>query len=297
MKHKLEVSPKRDFMFKALFSKNDNVDLLENLLTSILGKKVNIKSVLREARIGELTKDAKYGTLDIHARLETGEDVDIEMQMGEQKSLLNRATFYASALTVNNFKKKQAYSEITPKIIIFILNYIEFEYDDVINESFMCLKNHKEKEISDLYKYYIVELPKVKNLDDTKSKELRRWIAFFNQDKKEMNKLGRSRIIEKAQEEYEYLTGDEEIQRLEWLKLKGEIEYNTMKLDAITKGREEGLQKGIKEGRKEGIKEGIEKGKKENNLIVAKNMLKNGIKLEIIMDCTKLSQKEIEELK
>ena len=152
MKNNLKVSPKRDFMFRALFSKKDNVDLLEDLTASIIGRKVKIKSVLREVRIGEVREDSKYGTLDIKAKLETGEDVDIEMQMKEQESLLNRAIFYASALTLDDFKKKQAYSEITPKIVIFILNYIEFEYDEVVNESFMCLKNHKEKEISDLYK-------------------------------------------------------------------------------------------------------------------------------------------------
>ena len=191
MKNNLNVSPKRDFMFRALFSKSDNVDLLEDLTSSIIGKKVKIKSVLREARIGEVKEDSKYGTLDIKAKLETGEAVDIEMQMKEQESLINRAIFYASALTLDDFKNKQAYSEITPKIVIFILNYIEFEYDDVVNESFLCLKNHREKEISDLYKYYIVELPKVKNLNDEKYNNLKRWIAFFNQDKKEMENLGR----------------------------------------------------------------------------------------------------------
>ena len=122
MKESLKVSPKRDFMFRALFSKEDNVDLLEDLTSSILGRKVKIKSVLREARIGEVREDSKYGTLDIKAKLETGEDVDIEMQMKEQESLLNRAIFYASALTLDNFKRKQAYSEITPKIVIFLLN-------------------------------------------------------------------------------------------------------------------------------------------------------------------------------
>ena len=277
MKNNLKVSPKRDFMFRALFSKNDNVDLLEDLISSIIGRKVKIMSVLREARIGEVKEDSKYGTLDIKAKLETGEDIDIEMQMKEQESLLNRAIFYASALTLDNFKKKQAYSEITPKIVIFILNYIEFEYYEVINESCLCLKNHRDKEISGLYKFYIVELPKVKNLDDVKYVQLKRWIAFLNQDEKEMKKLGRSKVIEKAQSAFEYLTGDEEIQRLEWLKLKGELEYNTMKLSATRKGREEGL--------------------KEGNIIVAKKMLRNGIKMEIIMDCTNLSKKEIEELR
>lgn len=297
MKESLKVSPKRDFMFRALFSKNDNVDLLEDLISSIIGRKVKIKNVLREARIGEVKEESKYGTLDIKAKLETGEDVDIEMQMKEQECLLNRAIFYASALTLDNFKKKQAYSEILPKIVIFILNYIEFEYDEVVNESFMCLKKHREEEISDLYKYYIVELPKVKNLNDVKYNNLKRWIAFFNQDKKEMEKLGRTKVMEKAQSAFEYLTGDEEIQRLEWLKLKGELEYNTMKLSATRKGMEEGLKQGIEKGIKKGIREGRKEGRKENNIMVAKNMLKNGIKIEIIMDCTKLSKKEIEELK
>ena len=39
LKNNLTISPKRDFMFRALFSKEDNVDLLENLTSSIIGIK------------------------------------------------------------------------------------------------------------------------------------------------------------------------------------------------------------------------------------------------------------------
>jgi len=63
----------------------------------------------------------------------------------------------------------------------------------------------------------------------------------------------------------------------------------TMKFEAEEKIREE--------GRKEGIKEGMEKGKIEGKIEVAKNLLKTGIDIEIIVKSTGLTKEEIEDLK
>ncbi|MDR2225912.1 MAG: hypothetical protein LBE52_07940 [Providencia sp.] len=49
-------------------------------------------------------------------------------------------------------------------------------------------------------------------------------------------------------------------------------------------------------GRKEGIEEGIEKGRKEayqQQLTTAQYLLKSGVDLELIINCTGLSREEI----
>ena len=48
-----------------------------------------------------------------------------------------------------------------------------------------------------------------------------------------------------------------------------------------------------REGKQEGIEQGIEKKRRE----IAVNMLKNGIDIQIILDSTKLSREELEQLK
>ena len=60
-----------------------------------------------------------------------------------------------------------------------------------------------------------------------------------------------------------------------------EMEYNTLIAEATEKG----------------LKEGIEKGIEQNNLEIAKKMLKENIKVETISKITGLTKEEIAKLK
>lgn len=90
--------------------------------------------------------------------------------------------------------------------------------------------------------------------------------------------------IKKANEEYEYLTGEEAERRIAFLREKA-IRDETSIFDA---GKDIGFRDGIEKG----IKQGIEKSQKE----IVKSMLKEKIPLETIIKITNLSKKEIEEI-
>ena len=83
--------------------------------------------------------------------------------------------------------------------------------------------------------------------------------------------------IKKANEEYEYLTGDEAERRLAFLREEAIRDEKTM-------------LKGSRE-------EGIEIGKKENKIEIAKNMLEEGMDIKTISRLTKLAIEEIEKIK
>ncbi|MCF8462871.1 MAG: Rpn family recombination-promoting nuclease/putative transposase [Rickettsiaceae bacterium] len=61
-------------------------------------------------------------------------------------------------------------------------------------------------------------------------------------------------------------------------------------------GRREGMQKGREDGRREGREDGRREGMHKNNLLVAKNMLKQNLSKELIMKITGLSLEEIDKL-
>lgn len=82
--------------------------------------------------------------------------------------------------------------------------------------------------------------------------------------------------IQKAEDEFEYLTGDEETKRLAELREK-----------AI---RDE--EAGLKSARRKGLEEGVEKNKKD----IAKKMLTKGIEIDDIIEITGLTKEEIENL-
>ena len=118
--------------------------------------------------------------------------------------------------------------------------------------------------------------------------------------------------IKKAQEEYEYLTGDEEERRIAFLREKAIRDENSI-FDAgknigfkrgeehgIKKGKKEGIEigreQGIEIGKEQGIEIGKEQGIEQNKKEIANSMLKENIPIETIMKITKLSREEIEKL-
>ena len=88
--------------------------------------------------------------------------------------------------------------------------------------------------------------------------------------------MSKNKEIKKAQEEYEYLTGDEQERRIAFLREKALRDENSI-FDA---------------GKDIGKKEGKEEGKKE----IAKSMLKEKMPIETIIKITKLSREEIEKI-
>ena len=97
-----------------------------------------------------------------------------------------------------------------------------------------------------------------------------------------------NKYVKKAEEEYKYLTGDEEIRRLAYLREKGLRD----EMAAMAKARREGHLEGFTEGETKGKAEGIAITKKET----AKKMLAKKIDIQTIIDITGLTKEEIENL-
>ena len=126
----------------------------------------------------------------------------------------------------------------------------------------------------------------------------------------------KNKEIEKANDEWEYLTGDEELKRLEFLELKKCLDDNSIKAAIKEEAWNEGIEAGIKEGKKRGIKQGlkqgveqgiekgikqgieqgIEQGEKNRTIEIAKKMLKQNIPIETIVKITELSEEELKKL-
>ncbi|WP_438819177.1 hypothetical protein [Heyndrickxia coagulans] len=68
-------------------------------------------------------------------------------------------------------------------------------------------------------------------------------------------------------------------------------------------GREEGIEIGVEKGREEGIEIGVEKGREEERkemlqtIPIAIKMLQEGRELQLIVEKTGLSQREVEKIK
>ena len=109
-----------------------------------------------------------------------------------------------------------------------------------------------------------------------------------------------NKVIEKANEELEYLTGDAAVKRKAELREKWIMDYKNgmdcAKMAGIEEGLRQGREEGMKQGLEEGRKQGIERGIEQNKIEIIKEMLKLGVNKEIICKITKIEKEELERI-
>lgn len=290
MSKKLKM--KDDIVFKAFFSRN--VHYLKSFLSAILGKQIKIKKVIHDARLEQLTKEMKYGILDLEVELEDGEIVNVEMQLRDNKNIEKRTTFYASKKIVEQLEPSGNYEELKRVIVIAILDYNLTDLEEYITETVRVVSNHKEYELNNVVKYYYIELEKFRKQNPDMQDERNQWLAFIDMERGDLLEMAKkeNKEIKDAVKDYEVLTGDEEIKRLTEVRLMSELEEQSALATARAKGTEEGLKQGKKEGLKQGKEEGLKQGKEE----IAKKLLEMNLPLKQIIEVTGLSKEEIEKI-
>ena len=166
--------------------------------------------------------------------------------------------------------------------MINILGYNLLEFDEYISETVIVLDKHRDYEMLNGIKWYFIELPKFRKQRPDMNKRINQWISFIDDFDEGAVKMAESKnkILKKARQEMNYLTGDAAVRRLEELKEKWEMDYVSSMNYAERKGKEEG----------------IKEGKKEEKIQVAKKLLDLGVEISNIIEATGLSKEEVEKL-
>lgn len=182
-----------------------------------------------------------------------------------------RSLYYWAGLYYTGLQKSEEYSENKKAVTINIVNFDIFK-EGPYHEKAEIRREYNNLKLTNKFEMHFIQLSKfIKEWREKEDPELWNWLTFIcNKDEEGVKKaMETNKEIKKANKELEYLTGDEEIQRVAFLREKYEKDYNT----------------NISGARKEGIKETKEK--------MAKEMLKKGIDIELIKEITKLDEKDI----
>lgn len=267
------LKPTNDFIFKEIFGKSKNADLLKDLLQSILTdikiKKVEInKDVSLERKL--ITE--KLGILDVVATLNDVTKVNIEMQVKDYNNTVDRSLFYGTGVFHENLEKGSAYEEIPRLISIWITSYDVFE-EGPFHEIARLKRDYENYLLTNKLELHYIQLPKFRKKCKRISSKLDEWLTFIINKNVEEIKMIKNEHIQKAEQEYEYLTGNEEKRRLAELREKAIRDEEAAIATAKKIGREE-----------------------EKNE-VAKKMIEKGMEIEIIMEVTNLTKEEIENIK
>ena len=298
MSLKIQINPelkmKSDIMFKAFYGRKENEEFLQDFLEAILGEKIVIKKVMHDVRLEQLAKEQKFGILDLGVELEDGEFINVEIQIKNYKNIEKRTTFYACKKLIEQLGPGEDYRQLKPTIIIAILDYSFIKLPEYITETVRVVKEHREYEINNDVKYYYIELEKFRNQNPDMTKRINQWSAFLDMERSDLLEMAckENDKVKRAVENYEVLTGDEEVKRLAEIRLMSKLEEKSALDCAREDGIEEGKKIGREIGREQERRETIEKLRK-----IAKKLKEQKMQTKQIAEITGLSEEEIEDLK
>lgn len=123
---------------------------------------------------------------------------------------------------------------------------------------------------------HYLQLPKFKQKCKRISNKLEEWLTFISFENMEELKMIENEKVKKAEEELEYLSGDEAERRIAYLRETAEIDRKF----AMTAARDQGRTE----------------GKIEEKIETAKKMLAEEMDINLIIKITGLTKDEIEKL-
>ena len=242
--------------------------------------------------------------MDIFVEADDRELVIIELQFYGQDDYFKRMLYGVSKSVAEHLRQGDPYSNVRKVYSVNIVYFDLGEGDDYIYHGttvFMGLHtkgalqlNIKQRQlygassIGDLYpEYYII---KVGKFNDIAEDTLDEWIYYLknNRIRDDFTAHG----IDKAREilAYEKLSEEE---RREHDRL---VEENRNRESEIQTAFTDGEFKGRTEGEVIGIAKGEVIGEQKKALIIAENLLKNGVSVEIVSNSTGLSIEQIKEI-
>ena len=275
------LKPTNDFVFKKLFGTEKNVDILKDLIQAILPDlPIHKIKINKDVSLERKYLTDKLGILDIIAELNNNTKINIEVQVENLYNTIDRSLFYNTGLYHESLKKGICYNNSFKTIGIWITNYDVFETGP-FHEIARLKRDYENIILTDKFELHYIQLTKFKAKCKRISTKLDQWLTFIINEKLEEIKMVDNEYIKKAEEELEYLSGDEETRRLAFLRDKAIRDEISLKAGA----------------REEGFNDGVKKGKKEANIEMAKKMLENNFEIIIISKITGLSEEEISKLK
>lgn len=232
--------------------------------------------------------------LDIKAKTEKDERVNIEIQVKQEDDYRKRSLYYWAKTYAETIEESESYSSLKKTIVINIVDYNEINESNKLHTHFKLLEKEESFVLTEDLQIHYLELPKLpedKNIDELEGVEL--WAEFLiagresNEEKLEKLKL-RSDTMKTAVESLETVSADERMREIQRAREKSRLDM----LSKLDYAKKQGVQQGLAQG----LEQGLERGLQQGIINTAEEMLKLGVDIQIIIKATKLSLDKIKEL-
>ncbi|NLF41618.1 MAG: PD-(D/E)XK nuclease family transposase [Bacteroidales bacterium] len=273
------INPFTDFGFKRLFGEEPNKDLLLDFLNELLkeeqGRITDLLYLPNEKL--PLSVGDRRAIFDIYCTNEKGEQFIVEMQKAEQKFFKDRTIYYSTFPIQEQARSKDRFWNFELKAI-YTIGILDFSFDESDTDKYRHDVKLTEQETKDVFynklTYIYLEMPKFLKTEKELETRFDKWMFVL----KNLPKLDRIPVGLK-EKIFLKLFETAEIAKLEPDEYKQyEASVNAYR-DIFN------------------IKNTYwEKGKMEEKIEVAKKLIKSGVAIEIIINATGLSEKDINNL-
>jgi predicted transposase/invertase (TIGR01784 family) len=245
------LDPRVDLVFSWLFGAEQNRRLLIALLNEVLRPPSPILSVeVLPPRPEASEVEEKLVLLDLRVRLESGEQVDVEMQTRRHVALRPRVLFYWGRLYAGQLQRGAPYSDLQRCAVVLITDFVELS-GPRFHSVFQARERTTHELLTDHLELHVLELPKLQDaLVGTDEPALAAWCRFLSAETDEqLEALAMQHpILKEAKDALEKLSADPEARERA---ARREIELKLYEY-GVAKIRAEERAEGRAEGREEG---------------------------------------------
>jgi predicted transposase/invertase (TIGR01784 family) len=247
------------------------LSFLNAVLRSKNKKPVTLIKILENKTFTAEIIGEKTSILDVRVETDTGEKVNIEVQLKDLRNIEKRTLFYWGQEYTKGISRGDDYTDLPKVITINIVNFDNIKINDFHTCFHLWEDNHKDYMLTDALEIHFINMVKFKKLKtgDIANNPLERWLTFLDKDSPEEDLkevIQMDSAISKANDRLNFVSQDKDFLRAYHLREMAMSDWTTGINTAMEKGIEKGREKGIEEGRNEVI-----------------NLLKSGKSLEEII--------------
>jgi len=264
-----------DWAVKRMLRDKANFDVLEGLITVLLGEKITIDEIL-EGEGNQDTEDDKFNRVDIKAKDSKGSIIIVEVQLTTQLFYLERILYGVAKAVTEHISLGQRYSNVKKVYSINILyfdlgkgadylyhgrnTFVGVHTGDTLSVNVKENNVIKMKTPEEIFpEYYLI---RINEFNDVATTPIEEWLDYLKNGriKDDTTTPGLAEARKKLQ--YMQMSRAEQIayeRHLDALAVQSDA-FETARLEGKAEGREQGLAEGMTQGLAEGITKGLAEG-------------------------------------
>ena len=177
-------NPLNDVLFKFIFGKEERkqitIDFLNAVLNPSLGHTIQDLQFSNTEMSPEHDHD-KLTRLDVACVLDSGEQVDVEVQVANKKDMARRTLYYWSQMYLMSLPAGKTYRNLKPCITINLVNFSFLPQEEPHALYGIYNPTNKHQLTKDLAIHFL-EIPKYAKQEKkpiTEMSKMERWLAYF----------------------------------------------------------------------------------------------------------------------